>query len=203
MRIHSPPGPSTLLRLVLSAIVATLWTGCSTLPTAPKSPIGSGAAAQTAPAFLTTPQSHVAPAAASSASSQPILLASEWVDAGVAKTVVGGRYQLDFAPGSLSSGAQITISAQDPKVLKWELGPHGTVFGDPVTLTVDYAGTNADPTSSNYDGSIPVLLWLNPAFGSWEVVAGRNLPQQHMYVVKLAHFSSYAMASRSSGTGEW
>lgn len=131
------------------------------------------------------------------------LVANQWVVPNTETSVRGGRYQLDFHRGSLAQGAQVTISEYDPDVLEFQLGPHGTVFGTAVDLTINYAGTNVDPLSPNWDGSLPVLLWLNPGTLLWEIVPGINNPLTRTYRVRLAHFSTYRLSTQRPGTAEW
>ena len=84
----------------------------------------------------------------------------------------------------------------------FELLPHGTQFLLPVTVDVDYSGTSLDPASPDYVGGLPVLLWLNPWTGRWELVLGVNNPLTKKYTVLLTHFSRYAVGS-NKGTAEW
>ena len=116
------------------------------------------------------------------------------------KTVGGGRYELLFPQGALDKTTEITISEWDSHILEFELGPHGTKFNKPVTLTIDYAGTNADPATEYYDGSKLVVVWFNEKTGTWEQLPGFDNPEQMEYTVTLWHFSRYGCAD---GTSDW
>lgn len=125
-------------------------------------------------------------------------LVSRWVDSGIEKLVRGGRYELRFHTASLrEEGKQIVIREWSPDVLEFELGPHGTVFDEPVDLLIDFAGTNADSTSANYDGSPPELYWFNEGTGEWDIVPGKIVGMK--YQASLEHFSQYGLARGKSG----
>jgi hypothetical protein len=117
-------------------------------------------------------------------------------------TVSGSRYRVTVLPLSLTSVTTISIREHSPDVIDFELLPHGTQFLLPVTVDVDYAGTSLDPAHPDYDGGLPILLWLNPTTGRWELVVGVDNPLTKKYTVLLTHFSRYAMG-RQSGTAEW
>ena len=63
-----------------------------------------------------------------------VVVATTWVGADVDKVVTGSRYKLHFVPGSLETGVQVVIKEKTPDRLEFELGPHGTQFGEPVVL---------------------------------------------------------------------
>jgi len=116
--------------------------------------------------------------------------------------VAGSRYQVTVLPLALTQTTTISIREYSPNVLDFELLPHGTQFLLPVTVDVDYSGTSLDPASPDYVGGLPVLLWLNPWTGRWELVLGVNNPLTKKYTVLLTHFSRYAVGS-NKGTAEW
>lgn len=149
------------------------------------------------PPFLTSPRPPDTFSASAAAPTVWYSVASTWVDAGQDKTVGGSRYELHFRSGSLSQGKQVSIQERDGCVIEFELGPHGTVFGEPVDITIDFAGTNADAGSSNYDGSKPVLYWFNEITGIWEVVPGTL--EGLKYHTTLQHFSLYGLAPGKAG----
>jgi hypothetical protein len=117
-------------------------------------------------------------------------------------TVAGSRYQVTVLPLALTQTTTISIREYSPNILDFELLPHGTQFLLPVTVDVDYSGTSLDPASPDYVGGLPVLLWLNPSTGRWELVVGVNNPLTKKYTVLLTHFSRYAVGS-NKGTAEW
>lgn len=128
-----------------------------------------------------------------------VVVATTWVGADVDKVVTGSRYKLHFVPGSLETGAQVVIKEKTPDRLEFELGPHGIEFGEPVVLTIDFSGTNADTTSANYDGGgPPELYWYNPGTEVWERIPGKV--EGTKYVAELQHFSLYGLAR---GKGGW
>ncbi len=117
-------------------------------------------------------------------------------------SVSGSRYRVTVPPLALSGVTTISIREHSPDVLDFELLPHGTEFLLPVTVDVDYTGTVLDPAHPEYDGGLPLLLWLNPITGRWELVVGVDNPLTRTYTVVLTHFSRYAMGRRP-GTAEW
>jgi hypothetical protein len=121
---------------------------------------------------------------------------------GLSTRVAGGREELRFYPGSVSLAVLVTIHEADPSQVHFQLGPHGLLFGTPALLNISYRGTNADPLSSNYDGSSPALYYLNPN-GIWEVVPGTNDAVNRIYSARLPHFSTYALGGASHGNAEW
>jgi len=129
-------------------------------------------------------------------------VASETVTPLLGGTVAGSRYQVTVLPLSLAQTTAISIREHSPDVLDFELLPDGTPFLLPVTVDIDYAGTSLDPASPDYDGGLPILLWLNTSTGRWELVVGVNHPLTKTYTVLLTHFSRYALG-KNQGTAEW
>jgi hypothetical protein len=118
-------------------------------------------------------------------------------------TIAGGHYELQFYPGSLTVGQlDVTIHEFNPQILAFELGPHGSQFNVPVRLEISYAGTNADPSSPNYEPGALESYWMNPATSVWEQVPGTNDLVQKTYTVFLPHFSLYGLAI-IDGTADW
>lgn len=192
--------------------MAIAWSGCSSrLPSAPE--VESAPSSQ----VTATARDRAAPSGllgglaggllgGGSAPADPnwYLVANQWVPAGSVTAVQGGRYKLKFYAGSLSQGAQIQVREYNPNVLDFQLDPHGIQFGTPVDLTIDYRGTNVDPLSPNWDGTLPLFLWFNPASSLWEIVPGLNNPLTRTYHVKLQHFSRYQLTTeKQGGTAEW
>ena len=111
--------------------------------------------------------------------------------------VTGHRWSLQFQKGSLTSDALITIQDYDPNVLDVQFGPSGTKFPVPVTLTVDFSNTAADPGAAPSDGREPVLYWLNDQTGDWVEMPGRvDWASKHL-IVQLPHFSRYVVGSKA------
>jgi hypothetical protein len=111
--------------------------------------------------------------------------------------VSGDRWSLQFEKGSLTADATITIQDYDPDVLDVQFGPHGTKFPVPVTLTVDFSNTAADPGAVHFDGREPVLYWLNDQTNAWEEVPGRVDWARKQLIVKLPHFSRYVVGGKA------
>ena len=113
------------------------------------------------------------------------------------KVVTGHRWSLQFVKGSLAEDTQITIDDYDADVLDVQFGPHGTKFPVPVTLSVDFSNTTADPGAAQCDGREPVLYWLNDRTNAWEEVPGRVDWANKKLIVQLPHFSRYVVGSKA------
>lgn len=191
------PGALAVLAAVLLAA------GCSRAPlTAPVVEGGRppAAVAPAPPSLLATPVDPSNGTLAQDSLAAPVwqLIQSVPVLQGVAMQVSASHYTLRFAKGSLTSSALITIQEYDPNVLDVEFGPSGTKFATPVMLTIDFAGTPADPRTVYADQSEPVLYWLNETTNRWEAVPGGVTDWQHMkYVVPLEHFSRYVLGGKA------
>ena len=111
--------------------------------------------------------------------------------------VTGHRWSLQFEKGSLTSDALITIQDYDPDILDVQFGPSGTKFPVPVTLTVDFSNTAADPGAARYDGSAPVLYWLNDQTNTWVEMPGRTDWAHKKLIVQLPHFSRYVVGGKA------
>ena len=116
---------------------------------------------------------------------------------GFFEEVRASRYELKFQKGSLLSSILCTIKEYDPDVIDVQFGPHGTEFKEPVTLSIDFSGTAADPKSEIADGCEPVLWWWNEARGRWEVVPGTTDWKNLRHVVRLEHFSRYVLGGKA------
>jgi hypothetical protein len=129
-------------------------------------------------------------------------ITTKLVRVGEATTVTGARYELEFSPGSLSKDAVITIQDYDHEVLDVQLGPHGTKFGEPVVLSVDFSGTRSDPGAAHYDQSEPVVYWLNEQTNQWEEVPSTTDWQALKVRVRLEHFSRYVVGGKAGWKGQ-
>lgn len=133
------------------------------------------------------------------------------VTQGIAQDVLGGNYRLSFHAGSLTvPQLAATIQERNPGLIDFELGPHGAEFATPVTLTISYAGTNADPASPNFEPGVLEFYYLNPTSSIWERIPGVDDTAARTYTISLAHFSRYALAKAPGnpggpppGTGDW
>lgn len=132
-------------------------------------------------------------------------VASGTVFMGKAKTISGSRYSLKFEKGSLTVGSlAATIREYDRSVIDFELGPHGAQFATPVTLTISFGGTNADPSSSTYVPGLLVFFYYNPVTTFWEPLPSTIDSKNKKCYIKLTHFSRYALARIPlPGTGDW
>lgn len=187
---------------VLAAVL--LVAGCSRAPlTAPETLDNAppDVAAPPPPSRLSTPTDP----AAQSLSADSLLPVLDWqlvksalVLPDVDAAVSGSHYTLRFAKGSLEKAETITIQEYDANVLDVEFGPSGTKFDTPVMLTIDFAGTPADPRTAYADQSAPVLWWLNESTNHWEEVPGGVTDWAHLrYVVPLQHFSRYVLGGKA------
>ena len=119
------------------------------------------------------------------------------VQVGRLEIVKANRYELTFAKGSLSEDIICTLKEYDPDILDIELGPHGTKFLEPVTLSIDFRETAADPKSGIADGCEPVVWWWNDVLRRWEAVPGTTDWAARRHVVRLEHFSRYVVGGKA------
>ena len=124
-------------------------------------------------------------------------ISSTPVPAGIARVVTDGRYTLSFARGSLSRAEIITIKQYDPDILDVQFGPHGTQFGTPVELRIDFTGTASDPGLVRTKEAEPVLWYLDETANRWVIVPGYTDWNTKQYVVYLEHFSRYALGGKA------
>ena len=125
------------------------------------------------------------------------ILTEKTVLKGRLEVVEASRYQLTFQSGSLSSDITCSIREYDKDVLDIELGPHGTQFKDPVTWSIDFRGTAADPGAVSHDGCEPVVWWWNDVSLRWEEVPGTTDWGTLRHVVRLKHFSRYVVGGKA------
>ena len=125
------------------------------------------------------------------------IVSSTPVPAGIARVVTAGRYTLSFAKGSLSQTEIITIKQYDADILDVQFGPHGTQFGTPVELRIDFTGTASDPGLSRSKEAEPVLWYLDETANRWVIVPGYTDWDAKQYVVRLEHFSRYALGGKA------
>jgi hypothetical protein len=184
-----------------ATLLVVLAAGCSRrLVTAPGPEPSPPASETTAPAV---PSDRLTgPLARTLAAAQWHVIAAQLVQAGEVTTVSGGRYELQFERGSLANDELITIRDYDSDVLDVELGPHGTKFGEPVVLSIDFTGTRADPGAAWYDHSEPVVYWLNEATNRWEEVPSRTDWSRRRVEARLEHFSRYVIGGKAGWNGQ-
>ena len=200
MRSTSSPRRSAFALLSIATLAALFAAGCGITP--PSSPRPHASTSTPGSPQRVLHQPGAAPPVTATGPAW-YTVAQKWVYPLRDARVAGSRYDVHFLPGSLTAPINARIEEYDPRIVDFQLGPHGTQFLVPVTVSIDYSGTNADPSSPAYDGSLPVLLWLNPSTHLWEIVVGVDDRLTHHYTVVLTHFSRYAMSSPSGGTGEW
>jgi hypothetical protein len=192
--------PKQMLLPVLVLAGALLLAGCSrSLLTAPAS---GTAAAERDVAQVAPPANHLGGVIGGVVDGVTKLL--NWVTVtqtlvpkNQAAVVTGHRWSLQFAKGSLLADALVTIQDYDPDVLDVQFGPSGTKFPVPVTLTVDFSNTAADPGSASYDGRAPVLYWLNDQTNTWVEMPGRVDWAGKKLIVQLPHFSRYVVGGKA------
>jgi hypothetical protein len=116
--------------------------------------------------------------------------------AGGVLTTADGMLSLDIPAGALTGETAITVSAvkeQLPGMGEWapaiELGPDGTTFEKPVTLTMSFDGSKLPlgiPPSA-----IGLYTWKD---GSWEPVAGSFVNvTDNTVTAPISHFSTYIL----------
>jgi len=127
------------------------------------------------------------------------LVKSTLILPGTRAAVTGSRYTLTFQPLSLVTSLLVTIRERDFGIVDVELGPDGSLFLQPVTLEIDYHGTEFDRSLPSYSGRQARLFWFDPNSKSWVLVPGTDDPKRCVYTVKLQHFSRYAMSEGTSG----
>ena len=120
---------------------------------------------------------------------------------GQVTVVTGHRWTLEFEKGSLASDVTVTIQDYDPNILDVQFGPSGTRFAVPVTLTVDFSNTAADPGAASYSGQAPVLYWLNDQTNTWVEMPGRVDWAAKKLIVQLPHFSRYVVGGKAGWKG--
>ena len=125
------------------------------------------------------------------------ILTQKLVLKGRREVVEGNRYELTFQPGSLNQSINCTIREYDKDVLDIELGPHGTQFKEPVTLSIDFRNTAADPDAAEFQNLEPVVWWWNEASERWEEVPGHTDWASRRHIVRLEHFSRYVVGGKA------
>lgn len=199
-RIQSKPAVPALMGLVLVALV---WSGCGDQSLTPNQ---AEYTSENPPPILSSAGSAGVLSTSSSglSSSEWYTVAEQKLGAGQAAAISGSRYSLRFYEGSTTSDALITIQERDPGSLDVQLGQHGLEFDNPVALGINFAGTNADPDSPNYDGSVPAFYWFNPKTDTWDEMSGYTNDKK-WFIVRLTHFSRYALGGKipGDGTADW
>ena len=104
-----------------------------------------------------------------------------------------GALQVAIPAGALSSDVTVTIVPTPPPGsgsvgTVYEIGPTGTQFAIPVTLTFDYGATNVAGTDPS------MLRVATYAGGSWEILSGASLDMQAQTVSGTTmHLSPYGI----------
>jgi hypothetical protein len=107
-----------------------------------------------------------------------------------------------FGKKSVEDITLVSIKQYDADVVDVTFGPHGIKFGEPVMLSIDFTGTEADPKAEKWDGREPVLFWLNEDTMRWEEVPGRTDWEKCRHVVQLEHFSRYVLGGKAGWKGQ-
>jgi hypothetical protein len=111
--------------------------------------------------------------------------ASGLVSAELGGSVSNGWVTLDFPAGALDEDTEISISMPDPGKLIVELEPHGIQFNEPVGMTFNLIGTDAEDLSDE-----ACLLWFNDEMGWWEKL-DTEASDDNRCNTFLKHFSKY------------
>jgi hypothetical protein len=194
MLLH--PKLSVLLRAIVGMlVVAGTWGGCGRAPNAVTTLADPFYAEYNPPpALQSTGSPQLFHGADDESGWQTVI--DKRIDKGKDKTVSGGRYTVRFFKQSLSHDIDFKLRERSGRI-QFELTPDGAVFGNPVELTINYTGTNADPHSPNYDGSTPVLYVFNATTGFWEPLPGWNNTAQRIYTARLPHFCLWILGGRA------
>ena len=171
--------------LLVLGVLAVSASGCS------KAPI-------TSPVQGTSGNPAIGPEALVSSPITWNTLASVWVNAGEAKTVSGGRYQIQFVRTSLAQGAQITIMERDPSACDVIVGPSGVAVGRGTVLNMSYAGTSLELMRDQLK-----LYRRNDSTGSWELVSGTNDLTGRMFGAKISVLGRYQLNTQDPGKAGW
>lgn len=104
-------------------------------------------------------------------------------------------------PGALAADTELTLHVSErqgsTRTSVYELGPEGTQFEEPVTITVQYDGDARDRH--------PVLAWKDG--GTWKPLPG-SASRDNAVVAKVNHFSQFAVilvdevATNDEGVGD-
>lgn len=195
---HFNPVPTLL---TLAALL--LLTGCSRMAATAPAPEVVVAPEVVAP----EPPSRLAATQDSLPAPLPTLL--DWrtvlstpVLAGEDQIVQSGRYRLHFSKGSLMRSETITIRDYSSDILDVQFGPHGTMFGTPVELSIDFSGTKADPGLSRNHAGEPVLFYLDESTDRWVEVPGKTDWKNRRHIVYLEHFSRYVLGTKAGWKGQ-
>jgi len=127
--------------------------------------------------------------------------------------VTGGRWTLTVDSDAWDANAfgesvLFTIDERDPGLLDMQLGPDGFLFDKAATLKVDYSGTNVDPDSPNYDGTVPGFFGYDADTGAWEALPGTHDAVAKTFEVSISEITTSdtdpgSSSSSSSGFDFW
>lgn len=107
------------------------------------------------------------------------------VEVGTSKT---GYNNIHFLPNDLEKNSVISFN-WDAKSFRANLGPHGLVFRNPVSLTLSYK--NANLRKINEEN---LRIWYyNETTNAWELVGGKVNTKEKTVVAFIKHFSTYAL----------
>ncbi len=198
--------------LTVSAVVFGMLgsTGCST-DEAPVTPEASGPPMTLEPGQVTF--AHAPSAVGKASLSNPF--GGDWymigmlpVSNGVAASGNFSRYSIDVPAGQADFGANLTVYERAEDIC--DLRVDGSGLSRAITITIDYAGTNVDPDSPNYDGSSPTFYSYDDVSGLWLYVEGSQNAATKTYEVEVGgggggSSSAAAKAGRYAlfGTGDW
>lgn len=202
MPVHRRPLSARARLLALGTLLVLAW-GCgSSHPLRPSAMTPELLPPPPSPALksLDTAVSGDGPVAA-----DPVEYIDDTASPSAETNMRGGRYELTFPVGAVERTTNVKLTQADPERLLFELEPHGAQFAVSVVLSIDYSGTNADPDSPSYDGSMPSLLWYDDARGAWVEVPGVSDVGEKRHIVALSHFSTYSLSGKVKvgGKGGW
>ena len=108
-----------------------------------------------------------------------------------------GDARLDIPKGALAADTRITLSMSSSSAEEYQIEPTGLMFLVPVTLTLDYKDTSADPSSTNYKstgGGVTSVAWFDPSASVWTNIGGTDDTDHQWVCISLSHLSYYALS---------
>ena len=186
------------MRVLALATLAMLGvTGCSSLPTGPRSGVtspGADAGSQASgfvplPEFLPEPLPDPEPAPGIEPAPVPVI-GTRQIYGLVGGIVSAGNFTVVVPPLAVAGTATIKVMQPDPRkpYVSLEIFPaSANKFRVPVTLVA-----NAGPLS-DVKLQTAYIAWFNPATGKYERIGSSVSVANHTVTATLSHFSAYAV----------
>jgi hypothetical protein len=122
------------------------------------------------------------------------------ITAAAGGTIARGGIKADFPAGALASDTTITVSTVAVSALPagstvisevYDLGPNGTTFAKPVTLTFDFDSTKLA------SGEVPAIAFVNGT--AWELLTD-SMIKDGKVVATTTHFTMFGVVARKEST---